>query len=511
MSHTPLWPAPPAGYRVRRPRPDDVAAVAALKRACDIDRHGESDATEHEVAEEWALPRLRTDDDVWLVESSAGEIVGYGFVYQEDPPAMFVSGPIVHPDHRGRGIDEFLLERSEERAAQVAATAEPPGAATLSVWAHEKDGERIALYAARRYRHVRTFVRLQVSLAEPSAAPVWPPGIAVRGFRRDHDEAAVHAAVTEAFQDHWRPDVMDFREWLAFRFKRPGLDLGLWWVAWDGGEVAGMLLAFTTPLGAYVDEARRAPSVARPRTGPRTAAALLRRVPPARPAGRLPRRGQREPYRGLAAVRFGGHGASPRLAPRVRAGTARPLSRPGHVGDMPPPGCASVKRRRGSSQARPGMSPAILLRGTMGGPGVNGSAGSEGRMNVQLIALAVFVSAPAVPDLLAYSTGMLASGLAPNGGPLRASAAFRVTSLGWPGRALGLAATAHGLVWEHHSSDDAASGNGNVWANDFDRRRACAVCDDGAPQTDGVVVGPTVFGADTRSGDRERYARSLQP
>lgn len=254
MSHTPAWPAPPAGYRVRRPRPDDVAAVAALKRACDIDRHGESDATEHEVAEEWSLPRLRTDDDVWLVESSSGEVVGYGYVYQEDPPAMFVSGPIVHPDHRGRGIDEFLLERSEERAARVAAAAEPPAAATLSVWAHEKDGERIALYAARSYRHVRTFMRLQVSLAEPPAAPVWPPGIAVRGFRRDHDEAAVHAAVSEAFQDHWRPEVMDFGEWLAFRFERPDLDLGLWWVAWDGGEVAGVLLAFTTPLGAYVDE-----------------------------------------------------------------------------------------------------------------------------------------------------------------------------------------------------------------------------------------------------------------
>ena len=254
MPIRPTSPAPPAGYTVRRPRPEDAAAVAALKRAYDVDRHGESDATEREVAEEWSLPRLRVEDDVWLVESATGEIAGYGFIYQEDPPAMFVSGPIVHPDHGGRGIDAFLLESSEQRAAETAAAATPPAAATLSVWTHERDDERIALYTARGYRHVRTFTRLQVALAQPSAAPVWPPGIAVRGFRRGRDEAAVHAAVTEAFQDHWRPDVMDFDEWLAFRFERPGLDLGLWWVAWDGHEVAGMLLAFATPLGAYVDE-----------------------------------------------------------------------------------------------------------------------------------------------------------------------------------------------------------------------------------------------------------------
>jgi len=254
MPETPATPAPPDGYRVRRPLPEDAASVAALKRAADVARHGESDATVSEVVEEWSLPRLQPQEDVWLVESDVGDLVGYGFVYQEDPPALFVSGPIVHPEHRGRGIDEFLLDLSESRAAEVAADAEPPVTPTLSVWAHERDHERLVLYAARGYRHVRSFMRLQVSLAEPAAEPVWPPGIEVRGFRRDHDEAAVHAAAQEAFQDHWRPEVMDLDEWLAFRFERPDLDLGLWWVAWDGDEVAGVLLAFVTPLGGYVDE-----------------------------------------------------------------------------------------------------------------------------------------------------------------------------------------------------------------------------------------------------------------
>jgi hypothetical protein len=56
-----------------------------------------------------------------------------------------------------------------------------------------------------------------------------------------------------------------------------------------------------------------------------------------------------------------------------------------------------------------------------------------------------------------------------------------------------------------------ATGNGDVWAHDVDRRRAFAVCDDGAPQADGVVVGRPVFWADEHNGDRELYGRSLRP
>ena len=84
-------------------------------------------------------------------------------------------------------------------------------------------------------------------------------------------------------------------------------------------------------------------------------------------------------------------------------------------------------------------------------------------MRARLIVLAVFVSASAVPGLLAYSTGVLRSGAPPEDGPLRASGEFRVTSLGWPGRALGLAASAHGVVWEQRSSGAAASG---LWTYD---------------------------------------------
>jgi len=197
--------------------------------------------------------------------------VGYALVWMEDPRNVFVADLTVHPAHRGRGLSELLLELSESRAAGAARR--PPGgaAANLGVWTHENDTARRALYERHGFRYVRTFLRLEVDLAEQAAAPVWPPGIAVRRFRRRRDEAAVHAAAEQAFQDHWRPDSMDLDEWLAFRFERPDLDLDLWWVAWDGEEVAGSLLAFESPLGGYIDSL----SVRRPWRGRGLGRALL--------------------------------------------------------------------------------------------------------------------------------------------------------------------------------------------------------------------------------------------
>jgi mycothiol synthase len=261
----------PPGYRLRRPNPSDVSAVADLKRAVEVARQGDSDVTPAEIVEEWALPRLVPDQDCWLVETTSGGLVGYALVWMEDPPRLFVADQTVHPAHRGRGLSEALLGLCETRAAGAAGRPGDDAPTNLGVWTHEDDTSRRALYERHGFRYARTFLRLAADLVESPAAPVWPPGIAARRFRRRRDEAAVHAADQEAFRDHWRPDSMDLDEWLAFRFERPDLDLDLWWIAWDGEEVAGSLLAFETPLGGYIDTL----SVRRPWRGRGLGRALL--------------------------------------------------------------------------------------------------------------------------------------------------------------------------------------------------------------------------------------------
>ena len=251
---TPPSPQPPVpeGYRLRQTSPDDAEAVARLKRAAETALHGETDVTVEHVHEEWALPRLDLKRDLWLLEDAAGELAGYGFCWVEAPPAMIVAEQTVHPDHRSRGLSELLLLLGEARAAELARAAGVDGA--LDVWTSEGDAARLALFERRGFAHIRTFLRLERELDDPVEPPVWPAGLEVRLFRRGRDEEPVHAAGEEAFRDHFRPSAMDLGEWLDFRFVRGDLDLGLWFVAWDGEEVAGAVLAVETPVGGYVDE-----------------------------------------------------------------------------------------------------------------------------------------------------------------------------------------------------------------------------------------------------------------
>jgi mycothiol synthase len=244
----------PDGLRVRRPLPADAGAVAELKRTVEIARHGDSDETIDLVREEWALPRLDLQRDVWLVEDGHGALVGYGFCWVEAPPGDIVAEQVVRPAARGRGLSEYLLRLCEERAAELLAAGGSAAEGLLGVWAHHTDAGRLALFDRHGYRHVRTFLRLDRDLGPEVEAPEWPQGVSVLTFRVDRDEAAVHAASEEAFRDHFRPSEMDLGEWLEYRFSRGDLDVGLWFVAWDGDEVAGAALNFETPVGGYVDE-----------------------------------------------------------------------------------------------------------------------------------------------------------------------------------------------------------------------------------------------------------------
>jgi mycothiol synthase len=278
----------PAGYRLRNARPEDAAAVLELMRAIETALHGAADVTLDEILEEWALPRLEPREDLWLIERG-GELAGYGFSWLATPPHLVDTNPAVHPAHRGQGLSGLLLDLGEARALDVARRA-PDGHVSLGVWSDVLDEARLALFRRRGYAPARTFLRMEVELTRAVADPVWPPGITVATFRPGVDDERVHAATEEAFRDHFRPDTMDLDEWRRFRLTRADLDLGLWFVAWDGDRVAGSALSFALPDAGLVDEL----SVRRPWRGRGLGRALLQHSLAA-----LWRRGVRRAYLGV--------------------------------------------------------------------------------------------------------------------------------------------------------------------------------------------------------------------
>jgi mycothiol synthase len=106
---------------------------------------------------------------------------------------------------------------------------------------------RPALFHARGYRKVREFLRLQLDLAGEPPPPEYPSGIVVRPFRRGRDEAAEHAALNDSFSEHFRDAPLSLTNWKKLCFSNPRLDTGLWLVAWDGPEVAGVRLSYVYP------------------------------------------------------------------------------------------------------------------------------------------------------------------------------------------------------------------------------------------------------------------------
>ena len=93
----------------------------------------------------------------------------------------------------------------------------------------------------RGFVPVRQSLRMAIDLAEPTAEPTWPEGIAVRSFQPG-DERAFYEAQQETFLDTWEPVGATFEEWSHWLLEATWFDPELWLLALDGDETAGFAI-----------------------------------------------------------------------------------------------------------------------------------------------------------------------------------------------------------------------------------------------------------------------------
>jgi mycothiol synthase len=103
------------------------------------------------------------------------------------------------------------------------------------------DAALARLLAERGYRPIRFFFHMRVDLDAPPPQPIWPEGIDVRSFSPG-EEHAVYEAAEEAFEDHWEYVRDPFEIWEHFLLRADDFDPGLWFLALDGEEIAGVCL-----------------------------------------------------------------------------------------------------------------------------------------------------------------------------------------------------------------------------------------------------------------------------
>jgi mycothiol synthase len=175
---------------------------------------------------EW-LSRTDLATDSILFEEN-GDAAAVGWVDSlPGHDAVFAVG-VVHPRYKGRGLGTQLVGRNEERAR---------GRATrIHAFAMGNDTAGGELLRAHGYMEVRRFYEMAIEQTEPPP----PVDVPVETVNVD-DLREFHAAMDEAFQDHWEHVSSPFDEWWDRQSKNPNLDLSVWFlVRGDGGEIAAV-------------------------------------------------------------------------------------------------------------------------------------------------------------------------------------------------------------------------------------------------------------------------------
>lgn len=213
---------------LRELRDEDADAVAALF----VRAWGESRRMDGGEIREWLRnAALKPQNMVVLVEG--GVVLGYGDVWIE-PPVL--DADIAAPGHWGE-----LFDWAEGRAAH----------AVERVRTFVAAGHPLELFLADRgYQPIRASYTMEISFGEDAPAAAAPiKSVEIHPYRHPEDEARTHAAQEEAFEDHWDHTPQAIGTWREFSVKQTNFDPSLWFLAWDGEDVAGLSLNFPEQSG----------------------------------------------------------------------------------------------------------------------------------------------------------------------------------------------------------------------------------------------------------------------
>jgi mycothiol synthase len=241
----------PVGYALRRPTRDDIPAIIQLIHDFDVAVLGEADTfTPDDILSDWR--HGNPDTDAWIVESQTpSRIAAYATVIDQGFGRIGTDA-YVHPDHWGRGIGTLLVRLTEDRAHQLMPNAPAGAQVTLANGISLKDEAARRLLESAGYALARSYSLMRIVMDAPPSPPEWPDGVTLRTMVPGQDERAVFACMEDSFADHWGHVPRQFDEWIA-RTEREDFDPTLWFLVFDGDQLAGACLCLTRPDDGWVN------------------------------------------------------------------------------------------------------------------------------------------------------------------------------------------------------------------------------------------------------------------
>jgi GNAT superfamily N-acetyltransferase len=211
---------------VRPITPDDFPAIAAFLAEDESHLFGHpSRVGVPDVTVWFSSPDL--PHDTWLFKEGTG-LVALGWVEKHDDMGLAIG--VVHRQWRGRGLGSKLVDRSEDRLRALGATRVHQ--VTLA-----PDLAAGPLLERRGYREVRRFWEMTIELGDdPPVDPVLPEDFRIESFSTEL-ATAFHAALEEAFAEHWEYESQPFEKWWERQVAKPDHDPSLWFLVRTGDEV----------------------------------------------------------------------------------------------------------------------------------------------------------------------------------------------------------------------------------------------------------------------------------
>ncbi|MGH2508334.1 MAG: GNAT family N-acetyltransferase, partial [Ktedonobacteraceae bacterium] len=149
--------------------------------------------------------------------------------------------PWVRPEYMQRGLDAYLLAQAERRTQQIIPSIRADARATLNTSCTEKNQIYRQTIEQMGFTYVRTSWVMEIEMAGPPPAPLWPAGIQLRPFTMEMARD-VHAFDEEAFRDHWGFMPIPFEAFENWTLKRADFDPTLWFIPYDGEQIVGSAL-----------------------------------------------------------------------------------------------------------------------------------------------------------------------------------------------------------------------------------------------------------------------------
>jgi mycothiol synthase len=207
----------------------DAEAVCALIAAQNMHDFGDALITTDGLKKRWQTMRF---DLQTCMAYNGGTLEAYGELRDGTAPFIYLA------DRNNVDLAFQVLMLLEEFAKRS-------GVTELISQVSERNRTLIDLFLLNGYHSNLSFLLMEMTLHEPPADPLWAKGIQVRTFVPTQDEQATFLADEESGEDKGYHLPLDFEAWSKrMELGAERFDPGLWFLACDGDEIAGVALNY---------------------------------------------------------------------------------------------------------------------------------------------------------------------------------------------------------------------------------------------------------------------------